>query len=401
MTLDKKQAIIIKKIINKNFKLYVHQPVNNLVINFLDEFSGELKKTKDVYRYSDLVYLIQWCRKKKIENLKKTIFPYETRLGKGLIFHICPSNVPTNFIYSFFFGLLSGNSNIIKVPTANSYQKKIIIKSINKILSKKKFIKIKESNYFIQYDKNSEKEITHKISSVCDGRVIWGGDSSINEIRKFSIPERSMDISFSDRYSICIINLKELSKIKKNEIKIIANKFYYDSYSMNQQGCNSPHFLFWIGKKNVKIQKIFWQCLDEIVEKKYVFEEIQIVDKYTKLLENIVINKNIKNINLKKNNIYILDFDKKASEIENIRGVSGFFYQVNLNDLGELKKYISKKCQTATYYGYKKDEFKNFIINNNLTGVDRIVPIGNALDIDVLWDGYDLIKTLSRIISIV
>ena len=65
--LDKKQAIIIKKIINKNFKLYVHQPVNNLVINFLDEFSKELKKTKDVYRYSDLVYLIQWCRKKKLK----------------------------------------------------------------------------------------------------------------------------------------------------------------------------------------------------------------------------------------------------------------------------------------------------------------------------------------------
>ena len=399
--LDKKQAIIIKNIINKKFKIYVHQPVNNLVINFLDEFSRELKRTKNVYKYSDLVYLINWCRKKKIENLKKTIFSNETRIGKGLIFHICPSNVPTNFIYSFFFGLLSGNSNIIKMPSLESDQKKIILKSINKILNKKKFIKIKESNYFIEYDKNSKKEITDKISSVCDGRIIWGGDASINEIRKSTIPERSMDITFSDRYSICIVNLNELSKVKKNEIKIIANKFYYDAYSMNQQGCNSPHFVFWIGKKNNKIQNIFWQCLDEIVEKKYKFEEIQIVDKYTKLLENIIISKNIKNINLKKNNIYILDFDKKNSEIENIRGISGFFYQINLNNLDELKKYISKKCQTATYYGYKKDEFKNFILNNNLTGIDRFVPIGNALDIDVQWDGYDLIKTLSRVVSIV
>ena len=88
--LDKKQAIIIKNIINKKFKIYVHQPVNNVVINFLDEFSRELKRTKNVYKYSDLVYLINWCRKKKIENLKKTIFSNETRIGKGLIFHICP-----------------------------------------------------------------------------------------------------------------------------------------------------------------------------------------------------------------------------------------------------------------------------------------------------------------------
>ena len=35
----------------------------------------------------------------------------------GLVFHITPSNIPTNFAYSLLFGLLTGNSNIIKVPT--------------------------------------------------------------------------------------------------------------------------------------------------------------------------------------------------------------------------------------------------------------------------------------------
>ena len=34
-----------------------------------------------------------------------------------MIFHITPSNIPTNFAYSFIFGLLTGNSNIVKVPT--------------------------------------------------------------------------------------------------------------------------------------------------------------------------------------------------------------------------------------------------------------------------------------------
>jgi hypothetical protein len=41
------------------------------------------------------------------------------------------------------------------------------------------------------------------------------------------------------------------------------------------------------------------------------------------------------------------------------------------------------------------------MLNSNLTGIDRIVPIGNALDIDFKWDGYDLIKTLSRIVSVI
>ena len=38
--------------------------------------------------------------------------------------------------------------------------------------------------------------------------------------------------------------------------------------------------------------------------------------------------------------------------------------------------------------------------NNNLLGIDRIVPIGESLDFDINWDGYETIKILSRIVAI-
>ena len=44
-------------------------------------------------------------------------------MGRGLIFHITPTNVPTNFFYSFIFSLLSGNSNIVKLPTKDFEEK--------------------------------------------------------------------------------------------------------------------------------------------------------------------------------------------------------------------------------------------------------------------------------------
>ena len=392
---------LLKKIINeKEFKFIVNEPVNNLAINFLDEFSKELKKLKIIYKYPDLVYLIFWCRKQKIEKLKKSLHTNENRLGRGLIFHICPSNIPTNFIYSFFFGLLSGNSNIIKMPTQGSEQKKIILRVLATLFKKRKFIDIKKSNHFIEYDYLNDNKFTKEISSICDGRVVWGSDKTINEIRKIWSPERSIDIMFSDRYSLSVINLDKIKKLKKNEIKMLANKFYYDSYSMNQQGCNSPHFLFWVGLKNKKIQNEFWQSLNEIIEKKYNFKEVQIVDKYTKLIENILERNDIKKIQKKKNNIYILDYNDKEKVIENIRGVNGIFYQLNLKNLNKLSKYVSKKCQTMSYFGFQENQLKKFVLNNNLSGIDRIVPIGNALDIDFIWDGYDLIKTLSRTVSI-
>ena len=42
----------------------------------------------------------------------------------------------------------------------------------------------------------------------------------------------------------------------------------------------------------------------------------------------------------------------------------------------------------------------NFINKNNFKGVDRIVPIGQSLDMGLIWDGYDLIRTLSRVVEI-
>jgi hypothetical protein len=44
------------------------------------------------------------------------------------------------------------------------------------------------------------------------------------------------------------------------------------------------------------------------------------------------------------------------------------------------------------------EELRNFIIENGLCGVDRIVPVGKTADFGVVWDGYDLITQMSRII---
>ena len=40
------------------------------------------------------------------------------------------------------------------------------------------------------------------------------------------------------------------------------------------------------------------------------------------------------------------------------------------------------------------------MVNNRLSGIDRAVPIGKALDIGVFWDGYNILGSLSRIINV-
>ena len=394
---DKK---ILNKIIdNKNFKKKVFRPFNNLCIDFLEDFSKKLKNYKDLKSYPDLIYLMYWCRKERIKKLEHSLTDNQYRLGRGLIFHICPSNVPTNFVYSLFFGLLSGNSNIVKISSENSKEKSIIISILKNIFDKRKYKVLKNSNILTEYKASNTKN-TKFFSSVCDARVIWGGNKTINDIRKFWIPERSIDITFADRYSISVINLEILKNLNLNKLKILAKKFYYDSYLMNQAACNSPHFVFWVGKKNTKLQNSFWKELNEAVENNFIFDDIHIVDKYTNLMKNIIEHDNFNKINMYKNNLYVVDVHQKVNTIENIRGKNGTFFQKNINNLSKIKYSISKKCQTLTYFGFEKKELEVFLLNNNLSGIDRAVPIGNALNINPIWDGFNVLNELSRIIII-
>ena len=394
---DKK---ILNKIIdNKNFKKKVFRPFNKLCIDFLEDFSKKLKNYKDLKSYPDLIYLMYWCRKERIKKLEHSLTDNQYRLGRGLIFHICPSNVPTNFVYSLFFGLLSGNSNIVKISSENSKEKLIIISILKNIFDKRKYKVLKNSNILTEYKASNTKN-TKFFSSVCDARVIWGGNKTINDIRKFWIPERSIDITFADRYSISVINLEILKNLNLNKLKILAKKFYYDSYLMNQAACNSPHFVFWVGKKNTKLQNTFWKELNEAVENNFIFDDIHIVDKYTNLMKNIIEHDNFNKINMYKNNLYVVDVNQKVNTIENIRGKNGTFFQKNINNLSKIKHSISKKCQTLTYFGFEKKELEVFLLNNNLSGIDRAVPIGNALNINPIWDGFNVLNELSRIIII-
>ena len=149
----------------------------------------------------------------------------EFRAGRGLIFHICPNNVPTNFIFSFFLGLLSGNSNIVKLPSSNSKEKKLLLEILNHLFKKKKYERIKKSNLLFEIPSN-DKDFIKNLSKICNGRVIWGGDKTIETIKNFKIPNRSIDVSFSDRYSFSLINSSKFSNLTKKNIEILSRKFF-------------------------------------------------------------------------------------------------------------------------------------------------------------------------------
>jgi hypothetical protein len=378
---------------DENYCTRPFQPFSDLVCNFLESFSNELN-SKNVFKdYPELKSLSFWCRKKNILNLKEKFFLKKNRLGLGLLLHIAPSNVPINFVYSLIFGLLTGNSNIVKVPSKNFMQISIICEIIKKILKQKKNI-LKKKITIVQYSNNDD--YTKKISSECNARVIWGGDKTINSIRQFRINEKTLDVTFPDRYSFCILSSTSINKLNKFDLKILINKFYNDTYYVDQNACSSPHLILWTGKNKTKAKKIFWEALFEYLKKNYKLKDSATIEKYTTLCDHTTKIKEIKNISNYENLIYKIELKKIDKRIDEFRGKWGLFFEHDLKNLNDIKNIVNTKYQTLTYFGLDKKLLYNIVIQNGLKGINRIVPIGNSLNIGLDWDGYDIVNILTR-----
>ena len=108
---------------------------------FLNEISREVLNSSICKKFPDLVSFGFWCRRSNIRKIFNNYSFFKNRMGRGTVLHITPSNVPTNFAYSMVFGLLSGNNNIIRLPSKNFIQVEVLCNILKK-LSKKRIYKI-------------------------------------------------------------------------------------------------------------------------------------------------------------------------------------------------------------------------------------------------------------------
>ncbi len=366
------------------------------VLVFLNEISKNLMHNSTAKNYPDVVTLAFWLRKASLNEIKNSsLCPKHTaRVGRGVAFHISPSNVPINFAYSLFTGVLAGNANIVRVPSKEFVQISMVADAINRSLENHK--EIKPYIFLIRYD--HDKQINDCLSSMADVRVIWGGDSTISELRKSEIPPRSTEITFADRYSIAVIDSD--SYLSSDNKKRIAEDFYNDTYLTDQNACTSPRLVVWTGDQIEEAKQIFWNEEYELVKQKYSIQAVQSVDKLVNACLIGAKNQWCHEISHLDNLLVRVKVEKIDHDIMDYRGNSGLFYEYDCSDIREIRDICNDtKCQTVGYIG--NPEMIKPLVDSGIKGVDRVVPIGQTMNYDLIWDGYDLIGQMTRLIKII
>jgi hypothetical protein len=124
------------------------------------------------------------------------------------------------------------------------------------------------------------------------------------------------------------------------------------------------------------------------------------MEKFTNTCKYIIKQDNIKSIQNFENLIHKIEIKNLKTDNHQMRGKWGLFFEFYSKNLSNIKNIINNKYQTLTYYGVNKEELKKFLFKNNLKGIDRIVPVGQSLDISLNWDGYEIISSLTRTIEV-
>lgn len=383
-------------------KTVARTPYQDECILFLDAWSKEIRNDIEARTYPDIQTFAFWIRKANMMQLKKSFEEKEDvvhykRIGKGLVFHIAPSNVPINFAYTFVFGLLSGNSNIVKVSSKRFRQVEILCRILEKVVESEEYQWAKEQNAVVLYER-SASGYTDEFSAKCDMRIIWGGDRTIREIRKSPIGPRITELTFADRYSFAVLSAESVISASEEEIRKLAKDFYNDTYLMDQNACSSPHLVCWYGKEAECEQAggIFWNAVyNEALG--YDLADVKVSEKYTMLCE-MPENIELKSVKRFDNILYVVGLRKIPETMTALRGKFGLFFEYILSDVEDICVYVDKKVQTCAVYGVNKEDIVNCIIRHNIQGIDRIVPLGKTLDISMIWDGYDIVGELSRCI---
>lgn len=362
---------------------------------FIAELSAEILKSPLARTYPDLSALAFWGRKANLQKLKEAFGDTAGRLGRGLCFHIAPSNIPVNFAFTYLFGLLAGNANIVRLPSKTFPQIDALCALMKKVLLK--YPEIEKRTAFVRYPRSDE--ITSEFCKIADARMIWGGDKTIENIKALLASPRCVDIAFADRYSLAMIDGEAVLNADDAQMKRLAENFYNDTWLMDQNACSSPQILLWQNDSD-EARKKFWDAALAVAKAKYALQDAVAVDKYTLFCTEAVTNGNAESFTRNGNLLYREEVKVLTPDIINHRGKGGYFFEHALTDLSELCAVITEKFQTITYFGIDAVALREELIAANVRGIDRIVPVGKAMDIDVIWDGHDLVRELSRIVSV-
>lgn len=377
------------------------QPFHASVVDASIDLSQRIFHDSEARAYPELLALAYWMRKAEMTRLTAQF--HSLRLDhrvlnpRGLVFHLPPRNVDTIFVYSWLLAALTGNRSVVRLSPQRSESTSILLRLLRGTLASAAE-PASGGTTIVSY--GHEEEPTKMLSALCDARVIWGGDQTVEIIRRLPLAPHAKEITFPDRYSLSAIRADTYAALSEDKRDYLADQFFNDSYWFDQLACSSPRLVVWCGDgSNTRdASKDFFNRVAGCVERRrYVLPAAASMQKLVYAC-SAILNCPVEECRRSKG-LTVLTLGSLA-DFQRSHPGGGLFFEAHLESLLELTAFLGRRDQTLTWFGFTSDELHALVRSLNGRAIDRIVPIGQALQFHRFWDGNDLLQEFCRCVYI-
>jgi hypothetical protein len=375
------------------------RPFDPRVTAFLADLSAALLTDPRSRAYPDVATFAFFCRRANVEGLREACGDLSGRLGRGLVFHVAPGNVPMNFAYSLVSALLAGDASVVKAPSRAFAQTALTCEAVNGLLAGE-HAALRPYVNVVTYPRERQ-EATEAFSALCDVRVVWGGDETIRRVRQAPLPPRSTEVTFADRWSLTVADARAVADMDEKALAAAAQGFYNDTYLLDQHACTAPRLVYWLGEGEAlaRAQERFWAAVHAYAAPRYPIDPVAAVDKLTVLYRAALTLPGAALAPMPDNLVFRIRLNALTPAVLDLQASGGCFPEYASASLNDLVPLMTAKTQTVSVLGVDPHKVRDLALSAGVRGVDRVVPVGRTLDFSLVWDGYDLIRALSRAIA--
>ena len=371
---------------------------------FTSELSGIILSDRRSRPLPEAIALGYWLRPASIRALADRFAGLNSssavRVAIGLALHIPPANVDPIFAYSWIMSLLCGNCNIVRTPSRRGSVAELLLTQIDQVLPH--YSRIASTTAFVEY--GHEDSITEALSAQAALRVIWGGDETVRHIRALQLPARAKEVVFGDRYSFAVIAAPSFLALDDDAATGLMDRFYLDVFLFNQMACSSVRLLAWCGTSedtHKAAERAIPMLRQAIERRQFSLEAADALSKYGACLR-LALELPVAGIDWGEGRLAVVDL-KEGEPLnwptEPLVG-GGLLLQAHVDELASLTPIIDSRTQTLAQFGFEVEQLAQFVRMLNGRGVDRIVPLGSAMNFAPIWDGYDLLCEFTRLVTI-
>jgi len=374
-------------------------PFADELVEFVDALSRSLTTGPELRAYPEIIALGHWARKASVKSYQRELAALESDRvllrARGLVFHVPPANVDTIFMYSWLLSLLVGNANLIRLSSRESPQVELVCGKLGALLAEPRFERVRRSVAIVRY--GHDAAISARISAQIDLRVVWGGDETVAAMHALPLHPAARELAFGDKFSFSALAAEPYLASDQAARQQLAARFYNDAMWFDQAGCSSPRLVVWCGEQAAceRASCSFFHELDGVVKTRK--HEVELGHALGKLLFTYqqALDGRIGRQERLSNELSVLEL-ARLTDFDRAHPGAGLFFVAHVRSLGELAPFVTRRDQTLGHFGFTREQLVALVEQLGGRGLDRLVPIGEALMFNRFWDGYDLLQEFTR-----